>query len=128
MCDEHLLPTVVRLFSLHSALPLKGPGCRAGPAVAAQFGVVQEVPHEPDLRNTEAVNNHELPVETGVERLKVRRCRRSGDSEGSKALVAGRFDTNQLETHSQKDIINGEQLHLEVKKDCSLKNSKHRKY
>lgn len=118
MRDKHLLPTIVRLFSLclsHSAPPLEGPGCRAGLVVAAQFGVVQEVPHEPDLRNTEAVNNHQFPVETGVERLKVGRCRRSGDSEGSKALVARRFDADQLEAHSQKDIINGVQLHLEVK-------------
>lgn len=61
MCDKHLLLTVVLLYSCrysHLILPLKGPGCRASPVVAAQLGVVQEVPHEPDLRNTEAVNNH----------------------------------------------------------------------
>lgn len=87
MCDKHLLPTIVRLRLSHSALPLEGPRCRAGLVVTAQFGVVQEVPHEPDLRNTEAVNDHQFPVETGVESLKVRRCRRSGDSEGPKALV-----------------------------------------
>lgn len=90
MGDKHLLLTVVRLFSRRLSrppLPLKGQGCRAGPVVAAQFGVMQEVPHEPDLRNTEAVNNHEFPVKTGVERLKVGRCRRSGNSEGPKALV-----------------------------------------
>lgn len=75
---------------------------------------MQEVPHEPDLRNAEAVNNHELPVETRVERLQVRGGWRSGDSEGSEALVAQRFDANQLEAHSQKDIVNGEQLHLEA--------------
>lgn len=87
MCDKHLLPTIVRLCLSHSALPLEGPRCRAGLVVTAQFGVVQEVPHEPDLRNTEAVNDHQFPVETGVERLKVRSCRRSGDSKGPKALV-----------------------------------------
>lgn len=87
MRDKHLLLTVVRLFS-HFILPLKGPGCRAGPVVAAQFGVVQEVPHKPNLRNAEAVNDHEFPVKTGVECLKMGRCRWSWNSKGPKALVA----------------------------------------
>lgn len=113
MRDKHLLLTVIRLFS-HLILPLKGPGCRAGPVVAAQFGVMQEVPHKPDLRNTEPVNHHEFPVKTGVKRLKVGCCRRSGNPEGPKALVACWFDADQLEAHAQEDIINGEQLHLEV--------------
>lgn len=120
MREEHLLLTVVRhlLPALaHPPLPLEGPGCRAGPVVAAQFGVVQEVPHEPDLRNTEAVDNHQFPVKTGVERLEVGRCRRPGDPEGAEALVARRFDADQLEAHSQEDVIDGEQLHLEVNKN-----------
>lgn len=81
--------------------------------MAAQFGVVQEVPHEPDLWDTEAVDHHELLVETGVERLKMRRRRWPGNAEGPEALVARWFDTNQLEAHSQKDVVDGEQLHLE---------------
>lgn len=91
MCDQHLLLTIVHIFSLrfsHPPLPLEGPGRGAGPIVAAQLGVVQEVPHEPDLRNIEAVNNHELLVKTGVKRLQVGRCRGSGNSKGPKALVA----------------------------------------
>ena len=121
MRDKHLFLTVVRLFSFsfyHLVLPPKWPGCRAGPVVAAQLGVVQEVPHEPDLRNTEAVNNHEFPVKTRVKCLKVGRCRRTGNPEGTEALVTRWFDTDQLEAHSQKDIINGEQFHLEVKRKC----------
>lgn len=91
MRDKHLLLAVVRLLSPrfnHPPLPLKGPGRRAGPVVAAQFGVVQQIPHEPDLRNAEAVDHHELPVETGVERLKVGRRRRSGNAKRPKAQVA----------------------------------------
>lgn len=119
MRDKHLLLAIVRLFSLrfhHPPSPLKGPRCRAGPVVAAQFRVMQEVPHEPDLRHTETVNNHELPVKTGVERLEVGRRGRSGDAKGSEALVAQRFDADQLEAHSKKDVVDGEQLHLEEKK------------
>lgn len=118
MREKHLLLTVVSLLSRISHLPPppEGPGCWAGPVVAAQFGVVQQVPHEPDLGHTEAVNNHEFPVETRVECLKVGRCRRSGNAKSPKALVAKRFNANQLEAHSQKDVIDGEQLHLEAKK------------
>lgn len=119
MCHKHLLPTVVCFLSVpfsNSALPLKGPRCWAAPIVTAQVRVMQEVPHEPDLRNTKAVNNHKFPVETGIKCLKVRGGRWSRDSEGSKALVARGFDANQLEAHSKKDIINWEQLDLEVKK------------
>lgn len=114
MRDKHLLLTVVRLLSRHLALPpFKGPGCQAGPVVAAHFGVMEEVPHEPDLWDAEAVDDHELPVEAGVERLEVGRRGRTGDAEGSKALMARRFDADQLEAHAQKDVVDWKQLHLE---------------
>lgn len=119
MRDEHLLPAIVRPARLSRGQPLpplKGPGRGAGPAVAAQLGVVQEVPHEPDLRSAEAVDDHEFPVETRVERLEVGRGRRSRDSESSKALMARWFDAYQLKAHSQEDVVNGEQLHLEVRR------------
>lgn len=77
MCDKHMLLIVVRLLSHRRSQlppPFKRPRHLAAPVVAAQLGVVEEVPHEPDLGNTEAVNDHEFSVETRVERLKVRSC------------------------------------------------------
>lgn len=117
MHHKHLPLTVVRLlfgplFRLRP--PFEGAGRQAAPFVAAQLGVMQKVPHEPDLRNGEAVNHHELFVEAGIERLKVRSSRRPGDSKSPKALVAIRFDADQLEAHSQEDVIDREQLHLEA--------------
>lgn len=127
MRDKHLLPSVIHLLYLgffYFLLPLKRPGCGAGPVVTAQFGVVQEVPHEPDLGDREAVNNHELSVKTGVKCLQMGRSRWSRDSKGPKALMTWWFNTDQLEAHSQKDIINGEQLHLQkVTKTLSSKHS-----
>lgn len=70
--DKDLLLTILSHVS-HPALPLpfEGSGPQAGLVVAAQFLVMKEVPHEPDLRDAEAVDDHELLVETGVECLKV---------------------------------------------------------
>lgn len=118
--DKDLLLAVVRrrnfcrrVFSCgHPVPPPERPGRRPGPVVAAQLGVMQQVPHEPNLRDAEAVNDHEFSVETGVKRLKVRGSWRAGDPEGPESLVAQRLDANQLEAHSQKDVIDGEQLHL----------------
>lgn len=115
MCDEHLLLTIVQVPS-RAPPPFEGPGRGAGPVVAADLGVVQQVPHEPDLGDAEAVDHHELPVEAGVKGLKVRRCGRPGDAKGSKALVAPRFDADQLKTHSQENVIDGKQLHLQVRR------------
>lgn len=125
MCHKHCLLTIICLLFLllccvplcpgrasHPASPLKGPGCWGFPVVAGQFGVMQEVPHEPDLRDIEAVNNHEFAVETRIKCLKVGRGRGSVNPEGSETFMAQRFDTDQLKAHSQKDIINGEKLHL----------------
>lgn len=74
---------------------------------------MQEVPHEPDLRDAEAVDDHELLVETWVECLKVGGRGRSGNPEGTKALMARGFYADQLEAHSQEDVVDREQLHLE---------------
>lgn len=110
---EHLPLTVVLLL-LRLRPPSERAGPQAAPPVAAQLGVVQKVPHEPDLRNGEAVDHHQLFVEAGVERLEVRRRGRPRDPKGPKALVAIRFDADQLEAHSQEDVIDREQLHLET--------------
>lgn len=58
------------------------------------------------------MNDHEFSVETGVERLKIWGSRRAGDPKGPEPLVAQRLDADQLEAHSQKDVVDGEQLHL----------------
>lgn len=115
MHDKLRLLTVIRLISCHlpdSPSPFKGSRCQSSSVVAAQVGVVQEVPHQPDLWDTEAVNDHELSVKTGVERLKVGRCRRPGNPEGAKSLMTKRADANQLEAHSQEDVIDWEKFHL----------------
>lgn len=91
MWDKDLLLTVVRRrhFCGHYPLPPpEWPGCRPGSVVAAQFGVMQQVPHEPNLRDTEAVNDHEFSVETGVEGLEVRGSWRARDPECPEPLVA----------------------------------------
>lgn len=119
MRDEHLLLVIVcpLLCSHPSCLhpPLKRPGCWTGRLTAAQTGIVQQVPHQPDLGNTETVNNHEFSVETGIKCLKVGRRRGPGDSKSAKALVSCWFYTNNLKAHPQKDIVNREQLHLRQK-------------
>lgn len=112
--DKDLLLTIL-CHVPHPALPppFEGSGPQAGLVVAAQFLVMKEVPHEPDLRDAETVDDHELLVETGVECLKVGGRRRSGNPKGTKALMAGGFNADQLKAHSQEDVIDREQLHLE---------------
>lgn len=127
MRRKHSLPIVVRLlFRCPRWLvpPPEGLRRHPGAVVAAQVRVVEEPEHEPDLWDAQAVDHHQLFVETRVKGLKVRSCRRSGDPEGPKALVTGRFDTNYLEAHSQEDVIYGKQLHLvEAKKKTKQNNA-----
>ena len=67
--------------------------------MAAEVGIVEEVPHEPDLGRSEAVDHHEVPVEAGVKGLEVGRGGRPGDAKRPEPLVGVGLDGDALETH-----------------------------
>lgn len=119
MLHKNLLQSIVLSLlwiscgSSSSLTPSEGPHWGVPPAVAAEVGIVEKVPHEPDLGHGEAVDHHEVSVEAGVKCLEVGSSGRPRDAERAEPLVSGGLDADALQAHAEEDIVDGEQLHLQ---------------
>ncbi|TRY66621.1 hypothetical protein DNTS_034058 [Danionella cerebrum] len=120
MLHKHFHPIIIISLLLlrfdiilaHLFSPLKGEHGRILTAVALEVWVMQKVPHQPDLRDRQAVHEHQLFVEAGVEDLEVRCGRWPHDSKCTEALMKSRLQPNSKQAHAQEYIVDGEEFHF----------------
>lgn len=75
---------------------------------AGEVGLVQRIPHEQHLIRQEAVHQQQVSVEAGVKGGQVLRW--GTHTNRADAAVGGRLQSLKLQTHTQEDIINREEV------------------